>query len=89
MEVYKKINRFFFFNSVNLRNIWEELAMTETRCPIYYRDGSLSYTLKQVKIAAVHIKVAVVTGDKCLLHHTYTEAPPVRFRRDFRNRKQF
>jgi hypothetical protein len=58
--------------------------MTETRCPICYRGGSLSYTPEQVKIAAVHVQVEVVTGDSCPLHYTYTEAPHVRFTRDFR-----
>ena len=48
--------------------------MTETRCPIYYRDGTLSCPPEQVKLAAVHIKVVVVSGDSCLLHFTYTEA---------------
>jgi len=61
---------FFPFNSVNLCNIWEELAMTETRCPIYYADGTLSCPPEHVKIAAVHTTVAVVTVDACLLHYT-------------------
>jgi len=48
--------------------------MTETRCPIYYRDGTLSCPPEQFKIAAVHTTVAAVTGDACLLHYTYTDA---------------
>jgi len=47
--------------------------MTETRCLIYYTDGTLSCPPEHVKIAAVHTTVAVVTGDACLLHYTYTE----------------
>jgi hypothetical protein len=46
--------------------------MTETRCPIYYRDGELSCQPEHVKIAAVHSTVAVVTGDARPLHCTYT-----------------
>jgi len=48
--------------------------MTETRCPIYYRDGRLSCPPGHVKIAAVHTTVAVVTGDARLLHYTHTES---------------